>query len=504
MTPIVLMRAALRDKDLFGPLLAGNSWAAWRVMLIAIMGEELTREERRIFKSLTKRAREPLQIAEAFVAVVGRRGGKSRAMSVLAAFIAALCDHKDKVVPGERPLVLCLAQNQKQAGVVFGYVAAVFETVAALRRMVVNRTSDSLTLSNGVSIEVRPASFRGLRGVTALAVLADETCFWYSEETSKNADSEILNAVRPSLATTGGPLIMISSPYAKRGETWELYRRHFGQNGDPLILVAQGASRDFNPSLPQRVVDRALEADPDAAAAEYLGQWRNDIAAFVSREVVEACVSPDIFERPPLGDVSYFGFVDPSGGSSDSMTAAVAHREGEIVILDAVREHKPPFSRESVTQELAAFFKSYRVLSIRGDRYGGEWPREAFRKHGVEYLIAEKNRSELYFALLPLLNSRRIDLLDSKRLTAQLCGLERRTARGGRDSIDHAQGQHDDLANAVAGVVIMANERRPTVPFVVPYVTSRASSFLSFGGDYSAEERAYGDRRQEGFTIRRA
>jgi hypothetical protein len=36
---------------------------------------------------------------------------------------------------------------------------------------------------------------------------------------------------------------------------------------------------------------------------------------------------------------------------------------------------------------------------------------------------------------------------------AQIVGLERRTARGGRDSIDHAPGAHDDVANAAAGMV---------------------------------------------------
>ena len=234
MKAIVPMRVALSDPDLFGTVLAGDFWASWRILLIAAMGEPLTVEERVVYESLTGRPSEPLQRVECFVGVVGRRGGKSRAMSVLAAFLAALCDHHDKVVPGERPLVLCLAQNQKQAGVTFSYIGAVFEAVPALAKMVVNRTADSLTLSNGVSIEVRPASFRGLRGVTALAVLADETAFWYSDETSRNADTEIMNAVRPSLATTGGPLIMISSPYAKRGETWELYKRHYGPQGDPL------------------------------------------------------------------------------------------------------------------------------------------------------------------------------------------------------------------------------------------------------------------------------
>ena len=44
------------------------------------------------------------------------------------------------------------------------------------------------------------------------------------------------------------------------------------------------------------------------------------------------------------------------------------------------------------------------------------------------------------------------------RVVAQFCGLERRTAWGGRDSIDHGPGGHDDLVNAVAGVIVAAVE----------------------------------------------
>src|SRR5437763_6315484 len=88
---------------------------------------------------------------------------------------------------------------------------------------------------------------------------------------SANTDSEILNAVRPALATTNGLLAIISSPYARRGEVWNLFNRHYGLGGDPEILVAKGATRDFNPSLPQRTVDRALERDPIVAASEWMG-----------------------------------------------------------------------------------------------------------------------------------------------------------------------------------------------------------------------------------------
>jgi len=96
---------------------------------------------------------------------------------------------------------------------------------------------------------------------------------------------------------------------------------------------------------------------------------------------------------------------------------------------------------------------------VQGDRYAGEWPREAFSRHGVTYRVCEKNRSDIYRDLLPELNSRNVALLDSSRLVAQLCSLERRVSRGGKDQIDHAPGQHDDLANSVAGALLLAKPR---------------------------------------------
>jgi hypothetical protein len=90
---------------------------------------------------------------------------------------------------------------------------------------------------------------------------------------------------------------------------------------------------------------------------------------------------------------------------------------------------------------------------VQGDRYSGEWARERFSHHGIRYELVAKPKSDLYRDLLPAINSRMVDLLDDARLFAQIVGLERRTARGGKDSIDHAPDAHDDLANSVAGVV---------------------------------------------------
>jgi hypothetical protein len=181
-------------------------------------------------------------------------------------------------------------------------------------------------------------------------------------------------------------------------------------------------------------------------------------------DVLDACTADGVFELPPMSNTSYVAFVDPSGGSSDSMTLAIAHREDDgVAVLDCVRETMAPFSPESVVADFCTTLAAYGVTKICGDRYAGEWPREQFAKRNVTYEPSEKVKSDIYRDMLPLLNSRRCQLLDNRRLISQLHGLERRTARGGRDSIDHGPGAHDDIANAVAGALVIALANIPMV-----------------------------------------
>ena len=122
----------------------------------------------------------------------------------------------------------------------------------------------------------------------------------------------------------------------------------------------------------------------------------------------------------------------------------------------AFARRSPPFSPDAVVEEFSAILKSYGIREVRGDRYAGLWPTDRFAAHGIDYLPAERPKSDLYRDVLPLLNSRRVELLDLPRLKAQLVSLERRTSRGGRDSIDAAQGRPEDVANAVSGAVVLA------------------------------------------------
>jgi hypothetical protein len=293
----------------------------------------------------------------------------------------------------------------------------------------------------------------------------DEVAFWRSDETSANPDVEILRALRPGLASIPGSMLLIaSSPYAKRGELHNAYRRHFGKDG-ARVLVWKAPTQIMNPSLDKAIIDEAYESDPEAARAEYGAEFRDDLADFVTREAVDAVTMWDRHELPPTPGVVYLAFCDPSGGVSDAMTLAIAHLDhNAICVLDAVLEVRPPFDPAAAVNECVALCRRYGVVTVTSDKYAGEWPVARFREHGVELVQSARPKSAIYQDLLPLLNERRVELLDLPRLSAQLTGLERRTARSGKDSIDHVPGGHDDVANAVAGALVMLDlDRRPAL-----------------------------------------
>ncbi|GBR51207.1 hypothetical protein CSR02_02970 [Acetobacter pomorum] len=452
---------AMRDPDLFGAEFNSPSWTAWEAFLAALLGEEMTDEQKTLCHLHTGRTDLPLEAFRRAALICGRRAGKSRVLALLGTCLATLKDYRPYLSAGEVATVGVIAADRKQARTIFRYVRGLISLVPEMEAEVTRETDEIIEMAGRrVVIEIGTASFRATRGYTYAAVLCDEIAFW-RDDSSANPDEEILRALRPGLATIPGSMLLLaSSPYARRGVLWKTFKRYYGQDG-ATTLVWKAATREMNPEFDVQEGQEAYEEDPAAAAAEYGAEFRSDIASFVAPEVVEACTTVGRYELPRNSQHRYVAFVDPSGGSSDSMTLAIAHQEDECAVLDLVREKKAPFSPESTVVEFCNTLKSYGINSVTGDRYGGEWPREQFRKNGIEYKLSEKVRSDLYRDLLPVLNSGKVELLDIPVLSRQLSGLERRTSRGGKDSIDHAPGGHDDVANAVAGAIALTTTKKP-------------------------------------------
>ena len=178
MKPLVSMRAALGDDDLLGKALPGPSWSSWRTLLIAAMGEPLLDGERAVFAELTGgREREPGEPAEEMHAITGRRSGKTRAAATTATYLATLCDHSDQLAPGERAVLPLLSATTWQAMRAFNLIRGIFASAPALASLIESETADTLRLRNAVDIECRPASFRTIRGATAIGSSRTKSVF---------------------------------------------------------------------------------------------------------------------------------------------------------------------------------------------------------------------------------------------------------------------------------------------------------------------------------------
>ena len=451
----------MTDPKLFGNQFAGDSWDAWRTLLAGFEGLPLDDDELAIWQLLTGRETAPDSPADELWLVIGRRGGKSFISALLAVFEACFRDHASRLSVGEVATVLVISADRKQARTVFRYVTGLLHSNQMLEALINREDKESIELNNRCVIEIGTASFRSTRGYTLAAVIADEIAFWRNDE-SANPDREIINALRPALATLNGKLIALSSPYSKRGELWEHFRRYHGQD-HPSIIVAQAPSKLMNPTLPDGIIEQSKERDLAAALAEYEAQFRNDIESFIDVDILQRAARSEPEVIPAQSFQRYAAFVDPSGGGADGFALAIAHREqsGKVVI-DLVTE-RTRANPAAVTEEYARLLWQYDLKTVTGDRYAGQWVSNEFRRHGVNYIFAEKNRSELYLDALAMLNAGQVELPPNEKMLRQFQNLERRTSRAGRDTIDHPPGLHDDLANAAAGVAVTLSAKRQMI-----------------------------------------
>jgi hypothetical protein len=455
------IRRAINDPKVFGQFFRAETWNAWRVFLAAMFGLPLTRDQLAIFQQFTGRTTPPTKPLQEAWLVVGRRGGKSFVLAVIAVFLACFKDWRPYLNVGEVGTIMIIAKDRAQARAIKRFISGLLRETPMLRRVIEDETAESIRLRNRVAIEIHTASFRSTRGYTIIAALLDEIAVWETDEHSAEPDVEVINAIKPGMATIPGAMLLCaSSPHARRGALWSAYRKHYAQDGDP-VLVWQAATREMNPSVPQAYIDAHMADDPAKAQAEYFAQFRTDVETFISHEVVDAAVIVGRRELPRVEGVFYTGATDPSGGSNDSFTLSIDHVETDAsgvrrAVLDAVRETRPPFSPDAVVAEYASLLKAYGISRVIGDRYGGAWPPERFAAHGIEYVTADKTASDYYLELLPILNSGRAELLDHPRLAAQLCSLERSAARSGKENISHPPNAHDDVANCVAIAMVTA------------------------------------------------
>ena len=339
------------------------------------------------------------------------------------------------------------------------YCRALFHDNELLASLIENELQDELHLKRRIIFEVQAASAAHSRGKTAVAICLDESAFLKSGD-AVDSDADLVTALRPSLATTGGCLLLTSSPAGAEGLVYQLYKRHFGPKGDARCIVAKGASRDLNPSLRQSVIDRAYDQDAEAAASEYGAEFREPMTAYLTRELIERAIEPGVTSRVRLPGVEYFADCDTaSGAGRDLMALCIGHKSIDadrlITVIDLLLEEKPPFDPVACIAAMCQHLKAWGINTVSGDQYGLPYV-TTFARNGINYVVRSISTSDVYLHCMPAWTSGGISMLDGHaRAVDQLVGLRRRIGQAGREYVEHPKSAHthDDLATVVSGVI---------------------------------------------------
>lgn len=451
----------IQDANLFRPFLADGkdnlrSWTNWSVALRCLYGLKLKPQHEELIAECTGRTINSMPSTgfQQALFLTGRRSGKSRISAIIGAYESCLSGRDKTLAAGELGLVSVISPSKKQSRIVKTYLRAIFSQTPLLRAQITRETQEGFDLQNGICIEILVGDWRTIRGYSLLCCIVDEVCFMgIDSDSAVKSDTELVRAIRPSLATTNGKMICISSPYAEKGWAYKTWKKDFGNNKGHT-LVWRAASTVMNPTLDQSIIDRAMQEDSASAQSEFFAQFRTDIQTYLSRELVEQCVVKDRKELAPRSNIKYKAFVDVSGGRNDAAALAIGHRDDRNIIVDFLIQYKPPFSPYTIAGIMSGHLRRFGCKLVTGDRFAAEYTSQAFMNHHIKYIPAEYSKSELYLNFIGPICSMEIKLVDNETLVTQICNLERRTRSGGRDSIDHPSGlnYHDDLSNVVAGL----------------------------------------------------
>jgi hypothetical protein len=204
-----------------------------------------------------------------------RQSGKSTMSGVIAL-------HRALYFPGS--LVLCLAPSERQSKEVFAKVSDSYRRLRGTPAPASDRKL-GMHLPNGSRIEALPGSEKTVRGFSGTSLLiVDEAA---------RVDDQLYYAVRPMLAVSGGALMMLSTPFGKRGVFYEEWT---GGEGWERYRVAAAEC----PRIPSWFLEEERRALPAwAYRQEYCCSFEQTDDAVFDTEMVEAAITDEV--KPLFG-----------------------------------------------------------------------------------------------------------------------------------------------------------------------------------------------------------
>jgi hypothetical protein len=445
--------------------------------LKAIGGELLTRAELSAFRTLTRTFLAKPNASgyrEAWVRA-GRRSGKSLHLGGPFAVAALLGYYEDVLSVGEKGRVLVLAPTLPHLKQLLDGIAGVLDAlgIAYDRREGEIEPRGRRTLVQGVV-----ADHLGPRSGTAVAAIVDEAALLPFHEGADGYDVEIFAALRPSLATTNGKLLVLSSPWARAGEHFNTIEKCIGKTKG-AVLAVDGPTWLWHPALTEERT-RELEPNPGRWAREYAAKAGDtESSAFASRDIARA-IRGGVVERPRVRGLRY-GAAGDLAFRGDGCVLAIGHRElskndggppKDRLVLDVLRIKRAPpggtLDPEEVIIEWATALKRYGVRKLWLDGHGYDLASSRFKKRGIRTELLAMNlpaQAVRFDALGGRLRAGTVDLLDSDLMKRELTDLRAELLPGGavRYEAPRRAGASDDCADALAALAYEGTRELPAI-----------------------------------------
>lgn len=203
-----------------------------------------------------------------------RQSGKSTTTSILALHTA---------IYQAPSLVLLLSPSMRQSSELFRKVSGLYQQTSESMPAAAE-SALRMELANGsriVSLPGKEATIRGYSGVDLLVI----------DEASRVEDA-LYQAVRPMLATSGGRLALLSTPFGRRGffyETWQ-------GPGDGWLKV-KATARDCPRISAEFLSQERAELGDWVFDQEYMAEFRENEAAVFGFTDIQRSVSGEVVEQ---------------------------------------------------------------------------------------------------------------------------------------------------------------------------------------------------------------
>jgi hypothetical protein len=446
---------------------------AWRCVIKALYGTPLTPDELALFRELSGLESPPEGGSDEFLAVVGRRGGKSEAIARLATFEACHGGHAVALAPGQTALIPIITPVREQAQQIVGYAHGI-AALPQVRPFVAGEpTLHGVRFVTGVEIRVMTADAVAVSGPTVVCAVRDELAKFPGDDAA-TSDREIDNSLRPALAPViGAPrrrLVGITSAYIREGIAFETDRDAFGKP-DSGVLVVRGPTELFNPNIDRAWLARERRrVGTKVFAREYLAEWQHATTDGWFGNVIDRCVDTGRASSGPLSGIRYVAAID-AAFRGDRFALAIAHREHDedgppVTVIDAVDTWEPDegevLSVPHVVRDVAKRIRAYGAMTF-ADQFSFDPLRELFRRHGVwlrEAPWTATSKPQRFSRIRAAMSDGLVRLPDDEELIKEFHAIRGRLLRSGGEQLE-ARAGHDDLAHAAVMAAYFAMDRSP-------------------------------------------